>query len=634
MAVLVMRTIPAFRPLACRFVDPELDVAWAVFRAGKALGRARHHFVWFAAYFFCVTYADASIRFVTLVATCQAAAYLKVLTPATRRFSAFCSVAFSAVANQLMCATSPPIGIATVFVSILVTMQYSGLDFRDACIGGALSAWVPALRPICALPLLVRCVCGAALLAWSVFHVVLAWTARVDEAHEFLLFHFAPELHANIVAASAAGDAAEAAREEARTLAATPMPPVVFVSGLPRSGTTYLFGLLAEVLPSAVYLDATLCALQGALLRPSSSTPRDGAFEARANAQRNRKLVDAYFVAVGQSTRLIDRVAASGATAEEYQHALLVAPTTAGGANGRNLSDARALRTFRELCKRVALAGGGSDGAPLFCLQKNPADAAHEHEMHALLPSARFVHISRDPIKVLNSFVTMVLHTAEFESLNPYVVLRALARSLSPSLTASLAVSPFSSLCDPLLVLLILLSVSPPHATPIYLFLTGRRYYALFSPSLLKPSPRLALLLGIRTGFSLYDVGISFARLLRIALGRAVFTRAVAWVCAHAIRDWAQACDDAHAAIPPRLVCDVTFDELVSDPAATAERICAFLGTAPRRGSLSRVVPAAPRPFRAMEEVTAVAHILAQPAKRRPGLVALAESEAARRREM
>ena len=124
----------------------------------------------------------------------------------------------------------------------------------------------------------------------------------------------------------------------------------------------------------------------------------------------------------------------------------------------------------------------------------------------------------------------------------------------------------------------------------------------------------------------MYDIGISFARLLRIVLGRGAFARAVAWLCAHAIRDWSQACDDAHAAIPPHLVCDVSFDELVADPAATAERVCAFLGTAPQRGSLHRIVPAAQRPFRAMEEVAAVAHILAQPAKRRPGLVALAVS--------
>ena len=439
--------VPAFRSLACRFVDPELDVAWVVFRARRARERLRHHFVWFMAYFFCVTYADAPIRFVTLMAaTSQVGVCLRAPTPGTRKLVAFGSVAFHAAANQLACAANPPVGIVTVFISVLVTMQYaSGLDFREACIGTALSAWVPAFRPIYALPLLARCACGGALLVWSIFHVVLAWTARVDEAHEFLLFHFAPELHATIYAASDRRATGKAAREEARTLAATPMPPVVFVSGLPRSGTTYLFGLLAEVLPRAAYLDATVCALQGALLRPSriwkappggstGSTPRDAAFWARENAKHGRALVDAYFVAVGQTTRLIDRVAASGATAEEYQHAMLVAPTIAGGANGRNLSDPRALLTFRELCKRVALAGGGSDGAPLFCLQKNPADASHEHEMHALLPTARFVHISRDPLKVLNSFVKMVLQTSEFESLNPYVALRprAPSRALAP----------------------------------------------------------------------------------------------------------------------------------------------------------------------------------------------------------
>jgi hypothetical protein len=176
-----------------------------------------------------------------------------------------------------------------------------------------------------------------------------------------------------------------------------------------------------------------------------------------------------------------------------------------------------------------------------------------------LLPTARFVHISRQPLRVLNSFVQMVLQTAEFESLNPY--------------------------------------------------------YALFSPSLLRPSRIVERTLGLRSGFSLYDVGISTVRLVRLVVGRARFTEGVAWLCAHAIRDWSHACDEAHAALPAEIVCHVTFDELMDDPRGTLERLCAFLGTNPRVGSLDRIVPSSPRPFKPMPEVLAVAHILKLPPK-------------------
>jgi hypothetical protein len=114
------------------------------------------------------------------------------------------------------------------------------------------------------------------------------------------------------------------------------------------------------------FAPGALCALHGGLLaeekedgegKGSARLGRNRcSSNAAARATQGRAQMDAYFRAVGQKTRLIDRVAASGSAAEEYQHALLVAPGAAAGGRGRNHSnDAATLCTFEELCKRVAL---------------------------------------------------------------------------------------------------------------------------------------------------------------------------------------------------------------------------------------------------------------------------------------
>ena len=585
-----LTAIPEFIGVACRFASPSLNAAFSAFRRDAALALRLHQLAWLTALALlwelsvrsiAVSGDDATVRsaLVALAVHAYAGPRLQCGRLGAAALAACGTIACSAVVASG--GGGGALGFAASLIATLTVLHYaaSPLDFRVACALAAVPPLVHLTAPFLDAPRrphswLLWCSSVIALLAWSVVHAVLAWTVRVDAAHEFLLAHFAPELHDAVLAAARAGEVFPTPPLEREILAKTQMPPVVFVSGLPRSGTTYLFGLLAEVLPGAAYLDATLCALQGGLLVEEKE---DGEGKGRARLGRNRcssnaaaratqgrAQVDAYFRAVGQKTRLIDRVAASGSTAEEYQHALLVAPGAAAGGRGRNLNDAATLRTFEELCKRVALAAGGgategAEGAVRFCLQKNPADASHEEAIHALLPTARFVHISRQPLRVLNSFVQMVLQTAEFESLNPY--------------------------------------------------------YALFSPSLLRPSRIVERTLGLRSGFSLYDVGISTVRLVRLVVGRARFTEGVAWLCAHAIRDWSHACDEAHAALPAEIVCHVTFDELMDDPRGTLERLCAFLGANPQVGSLDRIVPSSPRPFKPMPEVLAVAHILKLPPK-------------------
>ena len=170
-------------------------------------------------------------------------------------------------------------------------------------------------------------------------------------------------------------DAAHAA-----VLPARPAPPI-FVLGLHRSGTTWLYQVLAELFPVAVtslYHVTHYRRLVHARLEGLEAGYR----QALAAALAARGVVD----------RGIDAVAVGPDALEEYAFILR---KFAGAWDVRPRSAALLDEAMRKLTwlqpDREAL------------LLKNPFDLGAEREILARWPDARFVFIRRDPVRVLNS---------------------------------------------------------------------------------------------------------------------------------------------------------------------------------------------------------------------------------------
>ena len=155
-------------------------------------------------------------------------------------------------------------------------------------------------------------------------HLVLAYAARTIWCQEWLIAHFAPELYAEVLAERAAIAAAgrqpqPAAQQEPRPEpepkpgpAPKPEPEpepgsgdVVMVVGLPRSGTTYLYSCLEKLYGpgNVVALSCYQCLFFERCLTHCDK----GAAEIR----RVERLIDRYFVEIGLSNRVIDRIAVS-----------------------------------------------------------------------------------------------------------------------------------------------------------------------------------------------------------------------------------------------------------------------------------------------------------------------------------
>ena len=165
------------------------------------------------------------------------------------------------------------------------------------------------------------------------------------------------------------------------SLAAVAEPRPVFVMGLHRSGTTWLYEQLDRLLPVASVTAHDVLAY-----------PRLLDLHARGALEQDRAALDAHFRALGLVDRQIDAIALSHAMVEEYSWVLL-------RLSGRLEVDRRSAPALRELCRKLRVLRPDARAV----LLKNPWDQGSGPLLRSLLPEARFVFISRDPVRILDS---------------------------------------------------------------------------------------------------------------------------------------------------------------------------------------------------------------------------------------
>jgi hypothetical protein len=176
-------------------------------------------------------------------------------------------------------------------------------------------------------------------------------------------------------------------------LADQPFRPV-FVMGLHRSGTTFLYEALASVLP-AVPLTVYDILFYPRLLASAEA----------GTAEAERASLDRHLQDLGLGTRLIDEVPLSARALEEYAWVLQ-------GYGGSLRYGLRTRRLFDTLCRKLAFLSGQER-----VLLKNPWDLGRARALHRAYPVARFVFIRRNPLETLNSVVRAGLAAT---GVNPY----------------------------------------------------------------------------------------------------------------------------------------------------------------------------------------------------------------------
>lgn len=179
-------------------------------------------------------------------------------------------------------------------------------------------------------------------------------------------------------------------RDRLRAVAFRP----VFIMGLHRSGTTFLYQTLADLLPVAS-LRVYHIAFFSRLARPHL----DG------TAQRDREALDAHFRQLGLSTRITDGIPLSHATVEEYGWLLQRLA-------GERFLTGRTRSSFEWICRKLVFVQPGTQAI----LLKNPWDTGLGPEILRLFPDARFIYLRREPVAILNSQFRNGIHFgAEFD---------------------------------------------------------------------------------------------------------------------------------------------------------------------------------------------------------------------------
>ena len=171
----------------------------------------------------------------------------------------------------------------------------------------------------------------------------------------------------------------------------------VFILGLHRSGTTFLYQMLAGSFDVAI-----LTALRVVDYERILALHREG-----KTAAAERRLDD-LFQSWHMTTRRIDEVALSHATPEEYGW-ILRRRKGAFHVNGKTAP------VLDEICRKLQYLTP-SAGAVLL---KNPWDAGHGQDLLANLPDSRFIFMRRDAVAIVNSqFRIAKLHGGETD---PYL---------------------------------------------------------------------------------------------------------------------------------------------------------------------------------------------------------------------
>jgi hypothetical protein len=162
----------------------------------------------------------------------------------------------------------------------------------------------------------------------------------------------------------------------------------VFVTGVHRSGTTWLYQLLAET-GQFDYVSAYHVACHDQLAQQPPGDHHD--------APAYRALCET-FLRLGIDKRQMDDVRVSPDCPEEYGFVLHNA--------GRGyVTNARNLPILRDLCRRVGRSRASPPDRRPVAL-KNPWDAGNSVFLKRAFPRARFVFIHRHPERVINSALT------------------------------------------------------------------------------------------------------------------------------------------------------------------------------------------------------------------------------------
>ena len=171
-------------------------------------------------------------------------------------------------------------------------------------------------------------------------------------------------------------------RSEAELLAAADRdhPPPVFIIGLHRSGTTFLYATLRSLFP-------VTCVTAYRVLHYPELLSLAASHRAR---QAHRELAER-FRASGQTDRKIDAIHLSPELLEEY--AFVLARET-----GHLKLCAQSADVFEELLTKLCALEPGH--TPLL---KNPYDTGQVPWIAQRFPRAKFVFIRREPLHVLNS---------------------------------------------------------------------------------------------------------------------------------------------------------------------------------------------------------------------------------------
>ncbi len=161
----------------------------------------------------------------------------------------------------------------------------------------------------------------------------------------------------------------------------------IFIMGLHRSGTTFLYDSVAQCFPVA-NLDLYHIFYFDRLIK---NTFND-------NESHDRVVLNQYFRSAGITDRKIDKVWVEDSMVEEYGWLL------------RNHSYAMSITEenadyFKLICQKLHYLHPNAEAI----LLKNPFDTDNAQQILKRFPGAKFIYISREPTAILNSMVNAIL---------------------------------------------------------------------------------------------------------------------------------------------------------------------------------------------------------------------------------
>ena len=168
-------------------------------------------------------------------------------------------------------------------------------------------------------------------------------------------------------------------------------PPVIFIIGLHRSGTTFLYETLSRVLPVA---KLTVQDVVGYATLVKNYL-RDG-------GRHDCQSLTAYFERHQITTRGRDALLLSPATAEEYGWIL---KTESGS---YSVGD-RSLDVLKDIVAKLSFLNPEARAI----LLKNPWDTGNVDTLAREFPGAKFVFLRRDPMEIVNSELGNMLYFME-----------------------------------------------------------------------------------------------------------------------------------------------------------------------------------------------------------------------------